>query len=143
MTTVAVPVLQHYMAAINAHDVEAIVAAHTADATMDMVAAPEESSQGTAGIRHFWQEHFAAIPDFHFDFAAPVRAGDAVTLEWTMAGTYQGDDPGFGMAKGKPFRIRGVSVLELAEGKIYRERQYFDGATMLRQFGLLPAEPPA
>lgn len=117
--------------------------AHTTDAKLDIVASPEESTQGAAGIRHFWQEHFAAMPDFHFDFAAPVSAGDHATVEWTMAGTYQGDDPGFGGAKGKAFRIRGVSVLELAGDQICRERQYFDGATMLRQFGMLPAEPPA
>jgi ketosteroid isomerase-like protein len=42
---------------------------------------------------------------------------------------------------GKKFSVRGVSVIEVREGKIFRNLDFYDSATIMRQLGLLPAQP--
>jgi steroid delta-isomerase-like uncharacterized protein len=59
-------------------------------------------------------------------------------MEWHMAGTHEGDLPGL-PATGKGFSIRGVTFLELQEGKIKRCRDYWDMAAFLTQIGLSPS----
>jgi ketosteroid isomerase-like protein len=59
------------------------------------------------------------------------------TIEWTLSGTDKG------MYKtGKKFSVRGVSVIEVREGKIFRNLDFYDSATIMRQLGLLPAQQP-
>jgi len=41
---------------------------------------------------------------------------------------------------GKPVEIPMCVVNDLADGTIQRGRLYYDGATMARQLGLIPAE---
>jgi steroid delta-isomerase-like uncharacterized protein len=59
-------------------------------------------------------------------------------LEWTMSGTHQGDLPGM-PATGRSFSVRGATVLQLADGLISRNSDYWDMATLLGQLGLMPA----
>jgi ketosteroid isomerase-like protein len=41
---------------------------------------------------------------------------------------------------GKKFSVRGVSVIEVREGKISRCLDFYDSATIMRQVGVLPAQ---
>jgi steroid delta-isomerase-like uncharacterized protein len=66
-------------------------------------------------------------------------AGPWAAIEWTMSGTYTGDWPGM-PATGRRFSsVRGTSILELEAGKIRRESDYWDAATVMKQVGLLPS----
>ena len=143
MTTATISAIQQYIEAINAHDIERIVATHTADVVLEAVAPPEGVFRGEAGLRQFWQEHFTAVPDLHFDFGTPLGPGDGVTVEWTASGMMQrsSEMPDLPEA-GKAFRARGVTVYEMAGGKIRREREYMDTITMLRQLGVVPEQWP-
>jgi ketosteroid isomerase-like protein len=40
---------------------------------------------------------------------------------------------------GKKFSVRGASVFEIRGGKVYRNRDYYDSAAIMRQVGVLPA----
>jgi ketosteroid isomerase-like protein len=42
---------------------------------------------------------------------------------------------------GKKFSVRGVSVIEMRGGKIYRNVDFYDVATIMRQVGQLPTPP--
>ncbi len=42
-------------------------------------------------------------------------------------------------ATGERFSVRGVTIVELQDGKIRRNSDYWDMATMMKQVGLLPA----
>jgi steroid delta-isomerase-like uncharacterized protein len=54
-----------------------------------------------------------------------------------MSGTHRGDFPGI-PATGKGFSsVRGSTILELDDGRIRRESNYWDGATLMKQVGLL------
>jgi ketosteroid isomerase-like protein len=56
-------------------------------------------------------------------------------LQWVFSGTDKGV-----FKTGKKFSVRGVSILELRNGKISRSQDYYDVATVMRQVGLLPAD---
>ena len=61
-------------------------------------------------------------------------------LEWTMSGTHKDDLPGM-PATGKSFSVRGATALQLDDGRISRNSDYWDMATLLTQLGLMPAAP--
>jgi len=57
------------------------------------------------------------------------------TIEWVFTGT----DKGL-YKTGKRFSVRGVSVIDLRGGKISRNLDFYDAASIMRQVGLLPSE---
>jgi ketosteroid isomerase-like protein len=57
------------------------------------------------------------------------------TIEWVFTGT----DKGL-YKTGKRFSVRGVSVIDLRGGRISRNLDFYDAASIMRQVGLLPSE---
>lgn len=88
-------------------------------------------------LRAFAEGWFAVSPDIRFEPALTVVTGSRAVVEWIARGTQVGDLPGM-PATGKPWEVRGVSVIELDGGKIRRCRDYWDFATVMRQLGFLP-----
>jgi hypothetical protein len=67
-----------------------------------------------------------------------VRAnihGGHGTIEWMFTGTDKGV-----YKTGKKFSVRGVSVIDVRDGKIARSLDFYDSATIMRQVGVLPAQ---
>jgi steroid delta-isomerase-like uncharacterized protein len=60
--------------------------------------------------------------------------GNQVTAEWVATGIHTGDLPGL-PASGRPFTLRGVTVVVRHDGKIVREALYYDVADLHRQLG--------
>jgi ketosteroid isomerase-like protein len=56
------------------------------------------------------------------------------TIEWIFGGK----DVGV-YKTGKPFAVRGVSVIEVRGAHISRNLDYYDAATIMKQVGKLPA----
>jgi ketosteroid isomerase-like protein len=42
---------------------------------------------------------------------------------------------------GKKFSVRGVSAIDVRDGKISRSVDFYDSATIMRQVGVLPTPP--
>jgi steroid delta-isomerase-like uncharacterized protein len=97
-------------------------------------------NRGKEELRAFGQQVFNAFPDFKIDLTTKIAAGDWAMLEWTMSGTHQADLPGM-PATGKSFSVRGATALELDDGRISRNSDYWDMATLLTQLGLMPSPP--
>ncbi len=74
----------------------------------------------------------AAIPDLRIQVSNRVAHGAQVVVEWTATGTHTGDFPGLA-ASGRPFSIRGVTVVVREKGKIVREAIYYDMHEVRRQ----------
>jgi ketosteroid isomerase-like protein len=66
---------------------------------------------------------------------ADIRGGHG-TIEWTFNGTDKGV-----FNTGKKFSVRGVSVIDVRDGKIFRNLDFYDSATIMRQVGVLPTPP--
>ncbi len=62
---------------------------------------------------------------------------DRLAWEWTMSGTHAGDFPNL-PATGRTFTIEGVSILEVKDGLVQSQRDFYDQASFLRQVGALP-----
>ena len=76
----------------------------------------------------------AAIPDLQIQVTNRLAHGPQVIVEWTAAGTHTGNFPGL-PASGRPFSIRGVTVVVRQQGKIVRESIYYDMQEVRRQLG--------
>ena len=79
---------------------------------------------------------YDAIPDFKVEATSVFASGDWAALEWVMTDTQSGvtaDFPG----TGKSFKMRGCSIVQLKDGKIHRNADYWDMATFLSQIGLM------
>jgi len=95
-------------------------------------------NHGKKELQAFADGVFAGVPDFKIELTARFASGTSAGLEWVMSGTHKGDFPGL-PATGKRFSTRGVTILELQAGKIRRNSDYWDAASVMRQVGLLPS----
>lgn len=68
-------------------------------------------------LRVYFQQLFS-LPEVSFSDISIYEAQGFAAIEWTWGGTNR--------TSGIPFRIRGASVIELAEGKVCRESIYYD-----------------
>jgi steroid delta-isomerase-like uncharacterized protein len=89
---------------------------------------------GTAAIEDYLRSVFSWAPDFAVELTFFAASGDTVVTEWTMSGTQTGA-VGNLPPTGKRFVVRGASVLEFQGGKILRNSDYYDLASMLIQLG--------
>src|SRR5262245_58066216 len=122
-----------WLAAWNSHDVERVLPLFTADVTYEEVAFGA-LNHGATDMRKFAAFFFSAVPDMKFELSAATVQGRHGSIEWIFTGT----DVGI-FKTGKPFKVRGVSVIDLdARGTIAVNRDYYDAASIMRQVGILP-----
>ncbi len=81
---------------------------------------------------------FGSISRVKAEVNSVVASGEWAAAVWTFSGTQKGDFPGI-PATGKSFSVRGVSILQVGDGKVRSRTDYWDSATMLRQLGVMPA----
>ncbi len=78
--------------------------------------------KGKDGARQFWAEYLRAFKAVRSDFFAVNEADRFAVLEWTSTGE---------LPAGGPIAYKGVSVLELADGRVTRFRTYYDSAAFV------------
>ena len=61
------------------------------------------------------------------------------TIEFTGRGTNTGELMGM-PATNKGIDVIVCDVIEVRDGKVYREREYYDQLTMMQQLGVIPTE---
>jgi steroid delta-isomerase-like uncharacterized protein len=122
--------------AVSRKDLDGIVATGVPGYVDDFVAIGE--IRGHEAVRAFFRELFAAFPDFTMTVDRVVADDTSAAVQWHAAGTFTGG-PFQGIAPtGRRVDIRGVDVMEIADGLIQHNTIYYDGATFARQIGLLP-----
>ena len=127
-------VAEKFIAAWNSHDPEKMLALFTDDAFYEDVAFGEVS-HGKVELKKFAAEEFEGVPDLELKLVrASVHNGHG-TVEWTFSGTDKGV-----YKTGKKFTVRGVSVIDVRDGKISRSLDFYDLSTVMRQVGVLPAQ---
>jgi steroid delta-isomerase-like uncharacterized protein len=129
----ALRVVQELFAAWSEHQPERLDTLLVPGAVYEDVGAGKTYT-GTAAIEDYLRSVFRWAPDFAVELTFFAAAGDTVAMEWTMSGTQTGavgDLP----PTGRKFVVRGASVLELQGGRILRNSDYYDMASMLIQLG--------
>jgi steroid delta-isomerase-like uncharacterized protein len=127
-------IVEKLFAAWNSHDADKVAATFSEDAVVEDVAAGH-TSRGRAEMRKRAAGAFDAIENIKIEVVSSSFHNGRGVVEWVFSGT----DKGL-WKTGKKFSVRGVSVLEVRRGKISRYKEYYDGATIMRQVGRLPAE---
>jgi steroid delta-isomerase-like uncharacterized protein len=131
--------LDEWAAGWSTRDIERVVALCTEDCVYEDVPL-SVTNHGKEELRAFGQQVFNAFPDFKIELTTQAAAGEWAMLEWMMSGTHQADLPGM-PATGKSFSVRGATALQLDDGRISRNSDYWDMATLLTQLGLMPSPP--
>ena len=111
-------------------------------ATMRGLLHPEYTYQGPDGKEAAGPETGIAIaqmyanafPDGRLEIERVHVAGETAIAEVIARGKHGGDLMGIA-APGKDIEIRICNVVEVRDGKVYREREYMDLMTMLAQIG--------
>ena len=83
------------------------------------------------------ETYMTAFPDVTFELRHQYAPSDDVSIiEFTARGTHQApldDIP----ATGKHVTINVCNVIEVRDGKIHREREYYDTLAILQQLGVM------
>lgn len=136
-----------YASAWNSHSVDRILSFYAEDA--EVVALPNpEPYRGREGIRKSVTDVIKGLPDINGDVAWSVQQGNKVATLIHLTGRHTGPlelAPGQVIEPtGKDVRFELGVFLELeANGKIKRETQVPDSASLLMQIGVLGGEQQA
>jgi steroid delta-isomerase-like uncharacterized protein len=90
------------------------------------------------GIKSYFRMVDMAIGGFRFNVKDTLIDGNKVVQRWTITGTHEGeflDIP----ASGKEVEFDGISILELRDGKIYRDATIADTMSLMQQIEAVPA----
>jgi ketosteroid isomerase-like protein len=118
-TNVEAPMLQAFLDAFNAHDVDAIMSFFTEDCVLDMPRGPAPGGRHLVGkqqVREGIQSRFDGIPEIHYGDDRHWLSGDRGVSEWTIRGTQR---------TGEPIEVRGCDLFEFAGGKISRKDSFW------------------
>jgi len=127
--------IREYLETWNTHDLDKMVSFFTDDCVYENLARGQ-TYRGKEEIKAWAKMSFDAIPDFKLDVTSLFVSGDWAACEWVMTGTQTGSAPDL-PATGKSFSVRGSTIVQLREGKIARNTDYWDMATFLRQLGVV------
>ena len=110
-----ISVLQEFLDAFNAHDVDAIMSFFAEDCVLDMPRGPGPGGRRLVGreqVREGIQSRLDGIPDVHYGDDRHWVCGDRGVSEWTLRGTQRTGESDRGP------RVRPVRVVD---GKISRK----------------------
>ena len=125
-------VAQNWIDGWNSTDPEKLVAAFTPDGVYEDVAFGI-TKKGSVELRELHKFFHNAVGGLYVKLVDTHVADGHGTIEWVFGGT---DVDVF--KTGKPFSVRGVSVIEVSDGRISRNLDYYYAAAIMRQVGVLP-----
>ncbi len=93
------------------------------------------SSVGPAAYKTQVQRFLAAFPDLKFSVEEYICEKDKVVAAWTISGTHKGEL--FGIAPtNKKISVPGITIHQLANGKILDSQAMWDAHGLMVQLGL-------
>jgi len=126
-------IAESWIAAWNSHDPVRWATHFTPDVYYEDVTFGE-INHGSEEAKKFAASFFSDVPDLKLELADSSIEGNHGSIQWILTGTDKGI-----FKTGKPFKVRGVSIITITNGKISRSVDYYDLATIMKQVGALPA----
>lgn len=119
----------------NQHDLEGVLSTFGDTARYDDEPW-DEHYDGRDGVRQFYRQLMAALPDLQIEVRRQHVAGDAILVEVTIRGTHLGAWKGL-PATGRRIEapLCGIYTFD-ADDRLAGERIYYDRGTVLRQLGV-------
>jgi glyoxylase-like metal-dependent hydrolase (beta-lactamase superfamily II)/predicted ester cyclase len=130
-------VAKRYFEALAAHDLDAAVACWAPGGVDRFVG--EQEVIAPEGIRTYFDELFAAFPDFSLEVLEVTSGRGRAAVRWRGSGTFAGPGPlqGFDPNGGR-IEVEGCDIVTVGDGVIERDDAYMNTADIVRQLGFLP-----
>lgn len=120
----------------NRRDVAALKQSWTADT---VVRFPDRTCHGADEIAAYFEDAFAALPDWHMEVVSIAAEDDDVFVHWRLTGTHTG--PLLGIEPtGKSLDVDGMDHFVLRDGKVVSNFVIFDQMQYARQIGIMPPD---
>jgi hydroxyacylglutathione hydrolase len=133
----AAEVARDYFTSIRHGDATPQREAYADDAVINVQGVLENA--GRDDLIAYFEEAWAAFPDFRFEVLDIIAEGDRAAAHWRMTGTFAGPGSFQGLEPiGARVDVRGVDVVTVRGGRIVRNDAYTDNATIAQQLGLMP-----
>lgn len=129
-------VARRYFDAIGRRDLDAALACWAPGAIDHL--APVGELRAPEGMRAYFEELFAAMPDFHYEVVELVAEADRVAVHWRAGGTFAGRPFQRIRANGARIAAEGLDLVLVVDGLIARNDSFWDDSAVARQIGLLP-----
>ncbi|MCC2280665.1 nuclear transport factor 2 family protein [Streptomyces sp. ET3-23] len=128
-------------AALNDHDLERLVSCYTEDLEYTDFGSGTVC-RGKSEFLRWGQAWLESVPDFCVELHSAHAVEQLGTAEWTMSGTVEHPLPGLPTgAVGGQFSVRGSAVFVFADdGRVCRERDYWNAAVLLQQLAEVPRQ---
>jgi ketosteroid isomerase-like protein len=110
-------VVDRLLRAVNAHDLEALVACFADDYRNETPAHPRRGFRGSQQVRQNWSQILGGVPDLRASVPRLAVDGDTVWTEWEMTGTRR---------DGGAHAMRGVVIFGVAGDVIDSARFYLE-----------------
>jgi len=135
-------VAKSYFEALARRDVEAMVD-HWRPGGREFIRGQVDTT-APDGVRAFFAELFAAVPDFDLQVHEIVVEKDRAAVRWRATGTFCGDAPFKGIEpNGARLELEGCDVLQISDGLIDANDAFSDSMAFARQVGMMPPEGSA
>jgi steroid delta-isomerase-like uncharacterized protein len=119
-----------YIAALNAHDPDAIAACVTEDFVSEHASGMGQGVAGRAAYRERLPAFLGDFEDLRYQPEAVIADGAQAAVPYAMTATWLGDPPRRHLIK-----LRGVFRFAVRDGLIAQRTDYWDSADFLRQTG--------
>ncbi|MFZ6045095.1 ester cyclase [Pseudomonas sp. CR3202] len=129
-------IVDGYMAAWNAHDVNK-AASFMAEDAVYFDATVGTPQQGRAAARdNVIKVFITAVPNLTWKMTSePIVSADGIAFQWEFAGTNSGAWSAETPATNKPLKFEGVSFVRVKNGKITYQGDYYDALGFNKQLG--------
>jgi steroid delta-isomerase-like uncharacterized protein len=128
--------VRRYQEILNNGDLDALGTVVAAD--ISMPTSFPGFPPGLEGARAIAAANIQMIPDFHVAIDELIAEGDRVAAFITISGTHTRDMLGI-PPTGKAWKVVGMSLFRIADGKIVEHRGVGDIFSILQQIGAVPA----
>jgi ketosteroid isomerase-like protein len=109
--------VERLRSAIDAHDLEALVALFSVDHRSEHPCHPDRSFTGAEQVRLNWSRILAGVPDMRARLVSSSVDGSRVWCEWEWSGTRR---------DGAPHLMRGTTITTVTDGLIAETRFYME-----------------
>jgi steroid delta-isomerase-like uncharacterized protein len=92
--------------------------------------------QGLIGFKQFFNDWFAAVPDWNYTLNKIVAEGNTVWAYGTYSGTQKGDWLGI-PASNKSYQINAVDIFRIENGKLAEHWDVIDIYGLFKQLGVI------
>jgi steroid delta-isomerase-like uncharacterized protein len=122
--------VNQWIAAFNNHNIAAIVALYADDAEL-FDSGMKQPRHGRAEIEEWFTSRFQTMPSFSYTPTSQIFGQDHAVVTWTA----RARSPRLlGQAwLSRPLQVDGVSVFTLRDGRIQKQRGYYDHLSALEQ----------